>query len=82
MTPNLYAKSAKSEIRASASGNKTDPSLQVPLGDSALGYLGQLLGGLVKGKDTSTATASAAPPSAAASGAACADGACAVPVTK
>jgi len=28
-----------------ASGNKTDPSLQVPMGDSALGYLGQLLGG-------------------------------------
>ena len=63
-----------------ASGNKTDPSLQVPMGDSALGYLGQLLGGVVKGKDASTAAASAAAPAAsAASGAACADGACAVP---
>ena len=63
-----------------ASGNKTDPSLQVPMGDSALGDLGQLLGGVVKSKDTSTATASAATPAAsAASGAACADGACAAP---
>ena len=63
-----------------ASGNKTAPSLQVPMGDSALGYLGQLLGGVVKGKDTSTATASAIAPAASATAdAACADGACAVP---
>lgn len=48
-----------------ASGNKTDPTLHVPMGDSALGYLGQLLGGAVKSNT-------------AASGAACADGACAV----
>ena len=61
-----------------ASGNKTDPSLQVPMGDSALGYLGQLLGGVVKSNAAAKATA-AAPAAAAASGAACADGACAVP---
>ena len=52
-----------------ASGNKTDPSLQVPMGDSALGYLGQLLGGVVKSKDTSTATA-------ASPGSTCVDGSC------
>ncbi len=62
-----------------ASGNKTDPSLQVPMGDSALGYLGQLLGGLVKG-NTPAAKASAATPAAPATpGAACADGSCAEP---
>lgn len=50
------------------------------MGDSALGYLGQLLGGVVKGKDTSPATASVATPTVeAAAGAACADGSCAVP---
>lgn len=59
-----------------ASGNKTDPSLQVPMGDSALGALGQLLGGAIKGgTPTATAKASAAAPVAADSGgAACADG--------
>ena len=66
-----------------ASGNKTDPSLQVPMGDSALSYLGQLLGGMFKNKATTTATAAAAGSAdSAASGAACADGACAVPVAK
>jgi len=63
-----------------ASGNKTDPSLQVPMGDSALGYLGQLLGGVVKG-NTPAATAkafAAAPVAADAGGAACADGSCSV----
>ena len=54
-----------------ASGNKTDPSLTVPMGDSALGALGQLLGGLVKGKDTPEATVTAP---ATATDAACADG--------
>ena len=61
-----------------ASGNKTDPSLSVPMGDSALSAIGQFFGGLVKG-DTSTAKASAAAPVAAgAGGAACADGSCSV----
>lgn len=62
-----------------ASGNKTDPSLQVPMGDSALSYLGQLLGGMFKSK--ATATASAASP-AASTNAACADGTCAVPASQ
>ncbi len=64
-----------------ASGNKTDPSLQVPMGDSALGYLGQLLGGVVKSRADAAATGSAAAPAAeaaAGAGTACADGACAV----
>ena len=60
-----------------ASGNKTDPSLQVPMGDSALGYLGQLLGGLFKGT-SSNATAKATPGVAAAGGADCSDGSCSV----
>jgi hypothetical protein len=52
----------------------------VPMGDSALSYLGQLLGGMFKSKATTTASAVAASPAAsAASGGACADGACAVP---
>ena len=50
-----------------ASGNKTDPSLQVPMGDSALSYLGQLLGGLVKGNPAAAAACAA-------------DGTCADPV--
>ena len=59
-----------------ASGNKTDPSLTVPMGDSALGALGTFFSGLVKG-DTSTAKDTAAAPVAAdAGGAACADGSC------
>ena len=59
-----------------ASGNKTDPSLTVPMGDSALGALGSWLGGLVKG---GTAKASAAAPVAVgAGGAACSDGSCTV----
>jgi hypothetical protein len=59
-----------------ASGNKTDPSLSVPMGDSALSAIGQFFGGLVKG-GTSTAKASAAAPVAAdTGGAACADGSC------
>ena len=61
-----------------ASGNKTDPSLQVPMGDSALGYLGQLLGGAVKGNAPAKAS-TAAPAASAATGSACSDGACAVP---
>ena len=60
-----------------ASGNKTDPSLSVPMGDSALGYLGQLLGGLTKGNNAAKAAA-AAPAVEAAAGSACADGACVV----
>ena len=64
-----------------ASGNKTDPSLQVPMGDSALSYLGQLLGGMFKSKATTAATASAASP-AASTNAACADGTCAVPASQ
>ncbi|MFO7935993.1 MAG: hypothetical protein R6V06_00045, partial [Kiritimatiellia bacterium] len=32
-----------------ASGNKTDPSLSVPMGDSALGAVGAMIGGAVKG---------------------------------
>ena len=60
-----------------ASGNKTDPSLSVPMGDSALGYLGQLLGGLTKGKTAAKAD-EVNPAVEAAAGAACADGACAV----
>jgi hypothetical protein len=59
-----------------ASGNKTDPALNVPMGDSALSLLGQLLGGLVK-SNTAAKAAAAAPAAAAASGTACADGACA-----
>ncbi len=46
-----------------ASDNKTAPSLQVPMGDSALGYLGQLLGGVVKG-NTPAAKATVAAPAA------------------
>ena len=57
-----------------ASGNKTDPSLQGPMGDSALGYLGQLLGGVFKSKAPAAAAGSAA-----ASGGACAEGSCAAP---
>ena len=57
-----------------ASGNKTDPSLQVPMGDSALGYLGQFLGGVFKSKAPAAAAGSSA-----ASGGACADGSCAAP---
>ena len=64
-----------------ASGNKTDPSLQVPMGDSALSYLGQLLGGMFKSKATTAATASAASP-AASTNAACADGTCAAPASQ
>ncbi|NLF98582.1 MAG: hypothetical protein GX565_00365 [Lentisphaerae bacterium] len=61
-----------------ASGNKTDTSLSVPMGDSALSAIGQFFGGLVKG-GTSTAKASAAAPAAAdTGGAACADGSCSV----
>jgi len=57
-----------------ASGNKTDPSLSVPMGDSALGALGTWLGGLVKG-----GTAAATPAAATAGGAACPAGSCSVP---
>jgi hypothetical protein len=59
-----------------ASGNKTDPSLTMPMGDSALGALGTWLGGLVKGgKSTATPTAVATPVAEAAGGA-CSDGSC------
>ena len=58
-----------------ASGNKTDPSLTVPMGDSALGALGTWLGGLVKGGTASTATnAKAAVDSD------CSDGSCGIAV--
>ena len=57
-----------------ASGNRTDPSLQVPMGDSALGAIGQLLGGAVKSysakKDDTSATAEPAAQTD------CADGSC------
>jgi hypothetical protein len=61
-----------------ASGNKTDPSLQVPMGDSALGYLGQLLGGVVK-SNTAAKTDSAASVAPSSTSSACADGSCTVP---
>jgi hypothetical protein len=53
-----------------ASGNKTDPSLQVPMGDSALGALGSLIGGAIKGATGTVKT------NAANAAAACADGSC------
>jgi hypothetical protein len=60
-----------------ASGNKTDPSVTVPMGDSALGALGTFFSGLIKGGGTSSTKAStAAPVTAAAGGAACSDGSC------
>ena len=61
-----------------ASGNKTDPSLQVPMGDSALGYLGQLLGGVVKSSTPAAKATAAGPAAEKETGAACADGACTV----
>jgi len=62
-----------------ASGNKTDPSVTVPMGDSALGALGTFFSGLIKGGGTSTTKAStAAPVAAAAGGTACSDGSCSV----
>jgi len=63
-----------------ASGNKTDPSVTVPMGDSALGALGTFFSGLIKGGGTSTTKAStAAPVATGAGGAACSDGSCSVP---
>ena len=60
-----------------ASGNKTDPSLTVPMGDSALSAIGQFFGGLVNGGAATAKKESAATPVAAdAGGAACADGSC------
>ena len=58
-----------------ASGNKTDPSVTVPMGDSALSAIDQLFSGLI-GKG---GTNSAAPAAADADGAACSDGSCSVP---
>ena len=60
-----------------ASGNKTDPRLTMPMGDSALGALGQLLGGLTKG-NTAAKAAAVNPAGESAAGSACADGSCAV----
>ena len=57
-----------------ASGNKTDPSVTVPMGDSALGALGTFFSGLI-GKGGTNA---ASPAAAAASGSACSDGSCTV----
>jgi hypothetical protein len=51
------------------------------MGDAALSYLGQLLGGMFKSKTTATATAAAATPTAA-TNAACADGTCAAPASQ
>ena len=62
-----------------ASGNKTDPSLTVPMGDSALGALGTWLGGLVKGGTPAVKTSTVTPVAAAVGGAACSDGSCSVP---
>ena len=59
-----------------ASGNKTDPSLTVPMGDSALGALGTFFSGLVKGGTSTAKDTAAAPVAADAGGAACADGSC------
>ena len=61
-----------------ASGNKTDPSVTVPMGDSALGALGTWLGGLVKGGTSTAKTSTANPVAAGTGGAACSDGSCAV----
>ena len=61
-----------------ASGNKTDPSLSVPMGDSALSAIGTFFSGLVKGGTASKASA-AAPAGEAAAGAACSDGSCSSP---
>ncbi len=61
-----------------ASGNKTDPSLTVPMGDSALGALGTFFTGLVKGGTAASKASAATPSGETAAGAACADGACAV----
>ena len=62
-----------------ASGNKTDPSLTVPMGDSALGALGTWLGGLVKGGTPAAKTSTATPVAAVTGGTACSDGSCSVP---
>ena len=43
-----------------ASGNKTDPSLNMPMGDSALGAVGQFLAGLI-GKGGTGAAAAVTP---------------------
>lgn len=64
-----------------ASGNKTDPSLQIPMGDSALGAIGTFLGGLVRGTKTTASAPAATPaatpaPTAGASAGACPDGEC------
>ena len=62
-----------------ASGNKTDPSLVVPMGDKAISALDTWLGGLVKGTAAAT-PATVAPTAAAASGAEeCTDGTCSAP---
>jgi len=62
-----------------ASGNKTDPSLTMPMGDSALSAIGQFFSGLVgKGGTNATAPSTASPAAAVASGSACSDGSCAV----
>lgn len=58
-----------------ASGNKTDPQLQIPMGDSALGAVGAWLGGMIKGAGKSEAGVGSGE-SGAGSGAACADGTC------
>ena len=55
-----------------ASGNKTDPQLQIPMGDSALGAFGAWLGGLVKGSSSSSA------PATAPSGSDCSEGHCTI----
>ena len=62
-----------------ASGNKTDPSLTVPMGDSALGALGTFFSGLVKGGTSTARTSTANPVAAGAGGAVCSDGSCSVP---
>ena len=62
-----------------ASGNKTDPSLTVPMGDSALGALGTFFSGLIKGGTNAATPSTASPAVEAATGAACADGSCSVP---
>ena len=59
-----------------ASGNKTDPSLTVPMGDSALSAIGQFFGGLVNGGAATAKESAATPVAADAGGAACADGSC------
>jgi hypothetical protein len=65
-------------IQRFASYNKTDPSRKMTMGDSALGFIGQLLCGVVKSSTPAAKSTAAVPAASAAPGAACANGSCAV----